>query len=166
VTDLQVSAIRIARSFLGKRELGPLANRGPDVDAWLAFCGIRPEPTEAGKAWCACFASWCVARAAAEIGVTPLFRRSAGALRLLEVNQELRVAGPDPGCLVVWQHEGGKGHVGIITGVTRVGGELASIDVIAGNTSADGASRDADSVAERGFPFPQARTVAGYLEIR
>ena len=164
MTDLQLAAIRIARSYLGKQEPGPLANRGPEVDLWLAFVGIRPEPGEAGKPWCAAFVSACIYQAASGLGVQCEFRKSAGALRLLDVNAELRVAEPDAGCLVVWDHGSGKGHVGIITGITRVGAEIASMDVISGNTNEEG-SRDADSVVERGFPFPQARTVAGYLRI-
>jgi len=165
MTDLQLAAVRIARSYLGKQEPGPMPNRGPLVDQWLAFVGIRPQGLENGSPWCAAFASSAIYQAATGLGVTLAFRKSAGALRLLDVNQDLRVADPEAGCLVVFDHGGGKGHVGIVTGVTRVGGELAGITVIAGNTNEDG-SRDADSVVERGFPFPQARRVAGYLEIR
>jgi len=52
----------------------------------------------------------------------------------------------------------------IVTGVTTVGGELASIEVIAGNTNLEGA-REGNAVVERGFPFPQARRLAGYVRV-
>lgn len=166
MTDLALVTIRIARSYLGKQEPGPLPNRGPNVDTWLAFVGIRPVDGEKGAPWCAAMASWCVYQAATELHISTTFRKSAGALRLLDVNADLRITEPEDGALVIWDHGGGKGHVGIVTGVTRVGSEVAGISVVAGNTSADGMSRDADSVAERGFPFPSARQIAGYLAIR
>ncbi len=164
MTDIQVATIRIARSYLGKQEPGPLPNRGPHVDTWLAFVGIRPQRLENGAPWCAAFSSWCIYQAAAELRVQWRFRKSAGALRLLEVNTDLRIDDPEPGCLVIWDHGKGRGHAGIVTGVTRVGDQPASIEVIAGNTNADG-SRDADSVLEREFHFPQAHAVAGYLRV-
>jgi len=160
MTPLALAAIRIARSHLGPQETSP--NDGPLVREWLADVGMeRPMP------WCAAFATWCVRQAAREVGARLHFRGSAGALRLLDLNQSMMVLEPDGESLemVIWDHGGGKGHVGIITGVTRVGGMLAGLQVIAGNTSADGLSRDADSVAERGFPFPSARQIAGYLRI-
>lgn len=135
------------------------ANDGPDVREWLLLRGIdRPAP------WCASFACAMMEDAAHELKLPLHLRRSAGALRLLDLNPDLVLTEPETGCLVIWDEGGGKGHVGIVTGVTRVGGELASIEVIAGNTNLEG-SREGNAVVERGFPFPQARRLAGYVRV-
>jgi hypothetical protein len=134
-------------------------NDGPMIREWLAERGIMQPAL-----WCAAFASAQIHDAARAMGIVTHLRYSAGALRLLELNHDLVIAEPEMGGLVVWDHGGGKGHVGIITGVTRVGAELASIEVIAGNTNLEGA-REGNAVVERGFPFPQARKLAGYLRV-
>lgn len=134
-------------------------NDGPDIREWLGERGItEPAP------WCAAFACAQIHEAARSLGIVLELRYSAGALRLCDLNPELHIDAPEIGCLVVWDHGGGKGHVGIVTGVTEVGGELASIEVIAGNTNLEG-SREGNAVVERGFPFPQARRLAGYIRV-
>lgn len=156
---LSEATIAHARRYAGRNMETLGRNDGPEIREWLSALGIR-QPA----AWCAAFATAMIREAAKSIGHKLDFRGSAGALRLLDVNQDLRIAEPEPGCLVIWDHGGGNGHVGIVTGVTRIGGELASIECISGNTNAE-SSRDADSVVERDFTFPQARQVAGYLRI-
>lgn len=134
-------------------------NDGPEIRDWLSYVGIRrPEP------WCAAFACSMVHEAACIDGLVLSMRYSAGALRLFDLNPELKLAEPEAGCLVIWDHGGGLGHVGIVTGVTRVGGELAAITVISGNTNLEG-GREGNAVVERGFPFPQARRLAGYVRV-
>lgn len=134
-------------------------NDGPDIREWLGERGITSP-----AAWCAAFACAQIHEAARSMGLTLEMRYSAGALRLLDLNPLLVLDAPETGCLVVWDHGGGKGHVGIVTGVTTVSGELASIQVIAGNTNLEG-SREGNAVVERGFPFPQARRLAGYIRV-
>lgn len=134
-------------------------NDGPDVREWLRRRGIA-QPAS----WCAAFACAMVEDAARAAGLTLSVRYSAGALRLLDLNPELALTEPETGALVIWDHGHGLGHVGIVTGVTRVGGELASIQVIAGNTNLEG-GREGNAVVERGFPFPQARRLAGYVRV-
>lgn len=136
-------------------------NDGPEIREWLRRRGIA-QPA----AWCAAFACAMIEDAATALKDTLQMHRSAGALRLLELNPELVLDAPETGCLVVWDHGEGKGHVGIVTGVTTIGGELASIQVIAGNTLLDvPGARDGNAVVERGFPFPQARRLAGYVRV-
>lgn len=164
--DLALATIAIARRYIGRQE-GAIPNRGPLVDEWLAFVGIHPAPGEAGSPWCSAFACWIALQAAKQVGVGLTFRKSAGALRLLSLNADLVIAEPEPGALAIWDHGGGKGHVGIVTGTiveSQDGAEtLASVIAIAGNTNAAG-SRDADSVFERGFAMPDAR-IAGYVRL-
>jgi hypothetical protein len=152
--------ITAARRFATGQSLETLGNNdGPEIREWLGRRGIHTPAS-----WCAAFACAMIEDAATALKDTLQMRRSAGALRLLELNHDLVLTAPETGCLVVWDHGGGLGHVGIVTGVTLVGGELASIDVISGNTNAEG-SRDANQVCERGFPYPQARRLAGYVRV-
>lgn len=134
-------------------------NDGPEVREWLSRRGImQPAP------WCASFACAMAEDAARAMGYTLQLHRSAGALRLLALNPDLVLADPEVGCLVIGDEGGGKGHAGIVTGVTMVGGQLVSIEVISGNTNLEG-SREGNAVVERGFPFPQARRLAGYVRV-
>jgi cell wall-associated NlpC family hydrolase len=89
-------------------------------------------------------------------------RKSASAMHLLEYNQHLLTLDPKPGDLVIWDHGKGLGHVGILTGTTHINGTLTSIDVIAGNTSEDGKSRNGDRVAEHPCTL---ELIAGYLRV-
>jgi len=135
-------------------------NDGPEIRDWLARRGIHTS-----AAWCASFACAMAEDAAAAIGVTLQLRRSAGALRLLDLNPDLVLDAPETGCLVIWdEQDHGRGHAGIVTGITSIGGELASIEVISGNTNLEGSS-EGNAVVERGFPFPQVRKLAGYVRV-
>jgi hypothetical protein len=134
-------------------------NDGPEIRDWLLERGIGYP-----AAWCAAFACYQIHEAARALKLTLAMHYSAGALRLLALNHDLVLTEPETGCLVAWDHGGGLGHVGIVTGVTRVGGELASIEVLSGNTNLEG-SREGNAAVERGFPFPQARRLAGYVRV-
>lgn len=157
---LSTLVIANARRYATGKSLetdGP--NDGPEIREWLAERGITtPAP------YCAAGACAQIHEAARTMGLVLQLRYSAGALRMLDLNPDLVLAEPEIGCLVIWDHGQGKGHLGIVTGVTRVAGELAAIQVISFNTNAEG-SRDADQCVERGFPFPQARRLAGYIRI-
>lgn len=157
LAEMTITAARRFATGLSLETFGN--NDGPDIREWLGRRGIHMP-----AAWCAAFACAMVEDAASALKDTLQLHRSAGALRLLELNPDLVLAEPETGALVVWDHGGGLGHVGIVTGVTLVGGELAAITAIAGNTNAEG-SRDANQVCERGFPFPQARRLAGYIRV-
>jgi hypothetical protein len=160
VPGLAEAIIAKARRYRGRMVETDGPNDGPEIREWLSARGIHVP-----AAWCAAFACAQAREAAADLQVTLAFRGSAGALRLLDLNPDLVVAEPEPGALVIWDHGHGKGHAGIVTGVTRVDRALAEIDVIAGNTNADG-SRDANMVWERSFPQPDgARKIAGYIRI-
>lgn len=134
-------------------------NDGPEIRDWLSRRGIHHPAS-----YCAAGACAWIEDAARALAITLHMRMSAGALRLLDLNPDLVITEPEVGCLVIFDHGHGLGHVGVDTGVTRVGGELASIQMISANTNAEG-SRDADQCIERGFPFPQARRLAGYLRV-
>lgn len=139
------------RRFLFVREIAP--NSSPEIDRWLARFGLAP-----GASWCAVYACSMV------LDLDPLtkLKTSAGALALLAKNAPIVVHDPQPGDIMVWDHGHGLGHVAVVTGVVRVGGVVASVTAIAGNTSADGVSRNGDRVAEHEVSLDH---VAGYLRV-
>jgi hypothetical protein len=133
-------------------------NNGPEIRDWLSDVGIHaPAP------WCAAFACAMIREAAAALHLPPPIYYSASALRLLALNESLVTDQPEPGHLIVFDHGGGLGHVGIVTGVTSVGGNVASVQAIAGNTTLAG-SREGNAVVERGFDLPDPR-LAGYVRV-
>lgn len=149
-----------ARSYATGKSLetdGP--NDGPEIREWLLRRGIHSP-----AAWCAAFVCAMAEDAARELGVTLQLRRSAGALRLIDLNPDLKLDMPEVGCLVAWDHGGGLGHIGIVTGLTLVNGELAAMSAVSGNTNTTG-SRDANQVCERLFNYPQAHPIYGYIRI-
>ncbi len=134
-------------------------NDGPLIRPWLRRWGVaRPAP------WCSCFACCQVFEAAQSLGVTLHLKGSAGGLRLLDLNPDLILGDPEPGCLVVFDHGKGLSHVLICASVVRVDGVVAGADMISGNTSADGISRNGDRVAERPYALPDER-IAGYVRV-
>ena len=90
-----------ALKWLGLKEIS--VNRGPEIDVWLAACGVQ-----SGNPWCAAFVS-AVLRAAgiscAEASVAKLGAKYPAT----EV--------PLPGDVSYWIRDDGTGHCGIVTGV-------------------------------------------------
>lgn len=154
--------IRTARSYLGHREVKP--NSSPLIDHWLQRVGQPP-----GMPWCAAYVCACLAETEPNLP----FRKSAGAMRILTRNPDRLITYPEPGGLVVWDHNhspdhaklpdhsGCKGHVAIVTGVGLPDGMFSAI---AGNTSFDGKSREGVMVAEHAFT-PKDPTIAGYMRL-
>jgi hypothetical protein len=157
MTELSALVIANARRWATGASLevdGP--NDGPEIREWLLRRGIdRPA------SWCGASACAWIEDAAAALRITLRLRRSAGALRLLELNPDLIIPIAEPGCLLIEDHGKGKGHVRIVTDVSLL---PVSLDAISGNTSADGHSSNGDRVAERvvGLPSP---LLAGYIRV-
>lgn len=154
-----------ARTSLYVREsAGPNADAGGFVDQCQAEMGLTP-----GHSWCACAVCKWARDAAAKAGVTiKTFKRSASALRMLEANAALVVTDPQPGDVVIWDHTTDpakpQGHVAILTSVVKINGVVTGLEAIAGNTSADGTSRNGDRVAEHPVVYPDPR-IKGYVRI-
>lgn len=116
VSSLEIETIALARSYVGVRELRK--NSGPEIDRWLEFCGCEP-----GAAYCSCFVSWCVLKAAAT--TFPKFRKSSGAMRLLVRNADLVVTADEARELMGAGHPlvfvldmgEGRGHAGFALGL-------------------------------------------------
>jgi hypothetical protein len=127
-----------ALQWVGLQETGG-ENRGPEIDAWLAACGVQP-----GNPWCAAFVS-AILRGA---GIACAEARAA---RLLA--QYPATECPVPGDLGGWVNDDGTGHVGIVTGVSS-----NSVSLCEGN-SGDGVrvgvrSRVLEFRCPKGSPLP------------
>ncbi len=155
--DFSTALVATARKYLYVRETnGSNSDGGGFIDQSLASLGLSP-----GASWCA----W-VKETATVTGVTIKFRRSASGLNLLKLNPDLVVTDPQPGDILIEDHGHGMSHVGIITDVIKVDGEIDAVATIAGNTSSDGLSRNGDRVAEHALAWwPAPSRVAGYLRI-
>lgn len=148
MTPLEAETLRLARSYKGLREAA--ANGGPEIDKWLAFCHARP-----GAAYCACFVSWCICKAA--VTEPPDFRRSAGALRLLVRNAELALTPAEARALLeagrpvvgVLDMGGGKGHA-FFAEALGAGDRLHTLEANTGpGPAAPAEDRDGQGVFER-----------------
>ena len=142
-----------ARKWKGRKEnpLGSNGDQGGPIDGWLAYVGCEP-----GVPWCSGYACSMVRDTREALKIPSLrFRKSAGALRLLALNEDLRTDDPQVGDLIIWDHGGGHGHVSIKTGPTTH---------IAGNTSADGKSRNGTEVAEHDYD-PADPKIAGHIRV-
>lgn len=139
--------IRIANSQLGVKEQA--GNRGPRIAEYLRIVGLGE-----GYSWCAGFVSWCVEQTTKQTNHVSALKYSAGVLAMWNMNKELRVTEPRAGDIFIMQFSQGKGHTGIIIGVTDT-----HITTIEGNTN-DGGSREGDGVYRRTRP---RNTIKGYL---
>lgn len=149
--SLPEQIVATARSYLNVEEDPIGSNSGPLINHWQEFVGAH-----SGDPWCAAFACSVVHEARTLERLGPLkFRRSASALRLLELNRDLVTTDPQPGDLIIWNHGDGKGHVSIKT---------ADTDHIAGNTSPDGKARNGYGVFEHGYD-PADPRIAGYIRV-
>ena len=159
--EFGTALVGTARKYLYVREKGANTDNGGFVDQSLAALGLPP-----GNSWCAAAVCAWVKEAVASTGATVTWHRSARALGCLELNESLKVDPTDvqPGDVLVEDHGGGLGHISVVTDVVRVNGVVAGVSTIAGNTSADGHSRNGDRVAEHPISWPDGK-LAGILRI-
>lgn len=139
--------VEIAATQVGVRELK--GNRGPKVAEYLRIVGLNE-----GYAWCAGFVCWCVDQVCKQTKTNSPMVYSAGVLAMYNQNKRLQVKEPRVGDIFIMRFGQGKGHTGIVTGVTAT-----QITTIEGNTN-DGGSREGDGVYRR---TRQRNTILGYL---
>lgn len=151
-------ALEIAVSQLGVSEQGG-ANRGPEVDQYLAMARLPP-----GQPWCAAFALWCFEMASRKLEVPNPFPRTGSCLRLWELaDHHFRDPNPAVGHVYVLQHSPTTGHVGIVESLDDLGNVATEIS---GNTNARG-SREGNTVARHlGTPeVSHGGVLLGYLSL-
>jgi hypothetical protein len=138
MSDLAEATVNFALTQDGVEEDPRGSNSGPIVSGYLRYVN-QPD----GNAWCAAFVSFCVNQGAFGLGVHPEFKKSAGAMRLLELNPDLKIDQPEANCIFVIDHGKGKGH----TGFVRFLNEDGSFMTIEGNSNDDG-SREGYKVCQ------------------
>lgn len=135
--SLSQVALEIAVSKLGVHEQGG-ANRGPEVEAYLAMARLPP-----GQPWCAAFALWCYEMASRRLGVPNPFPRTGSCLRLWELaDHHFRDSNPAVGSVYVLKHSATTGHVGIVESLDQLGNVASEVSA---NTNRDG-SREGNCV--------------------
>lgn len=145
MTALAAKALELARAEIGTTEHPRGSNRGPAVDSYALTMGVEPD----GAPWCARFVSAMVLRAAAALGAPKKFRGSSSCHRLVELNQDLWLTAPEPGCVFIRiEPDGVHGHCGFVESIAA-GGALETVE---GNSDAHG-SRTGGSVVA-GFRRP------------
>jgi len=122
--------VEVASKYLYVRENPPGSNRSPEIDRWLKAVG-----SPLGSAWCAAFVWGCLD----EAGEAPKLARSGRVQTIVDSGVLLPASKAVPGNLVVFwfKNLGRYAHIGIV--VTKTSKRL---DVIEGNTVADGAVGD------------------------
>lgn len=103
--------VNAALKWVGLMETGE--NRGTEIDAWLAACGVQP-----GNPWCAAFVS-------AVLRSVSIDCEEARVSKLAERFPDTAV--PLPGDIGYWLREDGTGHCGIVTGVAP-GGFVSQVE--------------------------------------
>lgn len=154
--DINDAALARAVSQIGVHEQGG-ANKGPQVDAYLASVHLRP-----GFSWCAAFVYWCFDAAARDCGMVNPCPRTAAAVRLWNLaDAACRTQVAAPGLVYVLDHGHGVGHAGIVETVSESATDGKRISEISGNTNDQGA-REGNAVARHAGKDPAA-IHGGYL---
>lgn len=128
------------------------SNAGPRVNEYHKTTNALP-----GSPWCASAACTWIKDAAESLGVEHKLKFSSGALRLLELNPDLIIPEPEVGCLVVWRHDNGKGHVGVCHSWTPY-----TIETVDGNTDRQG-GREGFEVARK--IRIRDKSIAGFIRV-
>lgn len=128
-TRLASKAVSIALEELGVKEATG-HNDGPLIKLWLAFCGLAE-----GNPWCTSFASWCVYKAAAELGVKPIMPKSGSSTTLYAFARShgMLLQAPEPFCIGLLKGNGGTPgkthhHTFLVVAVDLAGGVVHGVD--------------------------------------
>lgn len=123
---LNTEWLDIAFSEIGEKEIaGPEDN--PRIVEYHQSCSLKATDDE--TPWCSAFANWVFDQLKKE-KITPT--RSAAALSWLKWGKKL--LHPAYGCVVIYDHGGGRGHVGFCVGYKKVKNKFY-LAVLGGNQS-------------------------------
>ena len=158
-TDLARKTAEMASHDIGIRETG--RNSGKRIKQYLATVGLKQE----GHPYCiAAVCTW-IKEAAAAGGVKQELLFSPSCLRFLDyavkTNHAFLPSELAPGrlpCVFIIDHGKGKGHAGLVIGVSEDG---VLLDTIEANTNPSG-SRDGDGVYSR---YRDISEVAAFVRI-
>ena len=147
--DLGWTALEIARTQVGVKEIPRGSNSGPDVLKYLRYAGGI-----AGQPWCVAFAAWCIGMAAQKLGIpmpipNSLERRnprlSSSAIYKWGLLNHRITTKPEPGdVFVVIGGDTGHYHTGLVASLA-IGDRFQTIE---GNSNSEG-SANGESVVFR-----------------
>ena len=150
-TLLGKQVVEVARRYIGVEEQPRGSNRGPHINDFLAHVGLPP-----GHPWCTAFVSFCVHKAAQELGMemdfpktgwTPsLLSYAKKKSRLITRNEIEAGVKPRPGWIALFYYPNLQrvAHSGIVERYLPLG----MVVTIEGNTNNDG-SREGYKVCRR-----------------
>lgn len=157
LSDLQKAIIKVANNYLGLKEIPQ--NQGfqdKQFEAKMVQIGWRK-----GWAWCAMFAKlvWNEAyfslygEEKAKYAIKNFSPNSQKTFRNFQGNDFKSYPKPKEGAIVIWKHEGSKGHTGIVVNVDSLTWNFTSIE---GN-SGDKVNKKFHKIGETnimGFIYP------------
>lgn len=131
MTELAKTALKIAQSQNGVKEVPRGSNAGPEVEIYLKSVGLGK-----GYAWCMALVFWSVSQAAKKLQQGNPLVKTAGVLRQWnEIAAKYKVkSGPQPGDIFIMDFGKGAGHTGFVVDVLPDG----MIKTFEGNTNDDG----------------------------
>jgi hypothetical protein len=153
--------IDLASSFSGTKEEGG-DNSGPLVEQFQKAVDGKASK----ESWCMCFAQFCIKQIEKKYNFKSKIFKSEHCLTVWNKSpKELRLAEPEPGCLVIWQFgNGDSGHCGIVRKVSK-----DKIETVEGNTSGPNPAviREGDEVAIKSRSRAGSKTmkIIGYLKV-
>ena len=118
----------------GVRDVSMTVHGGPEVDQYLAYCGLDPN-----EPWCCAFLVWCIGQACAQNSVPMPLPRTASCPVLYAFGQDHGVMHDTPqvgDAMLKLASNGTAEHTGMVTGVPGDG----IFTTTEGNTNASGAS--------------------------
>lgn len=140
--------ITLARLFVYVREAG--ANNGQRVNGFQIWCGGKDA---LGTSWCCWFATWVLDVCFQGNSPIPRLGLVQDVYDLAAKNGWVSFMHPLPGDLVVYLDANGHAHhIGFFCYDQTTPTQW---NILAGNTSADGASSNGDRVAEHELHYPR-----------
>lgn len=171
--SLTQTALQIASSFVGTREVPPGSNRGPVVDAFIRSVGL--DPVGHSYPWCAAFIYYCFQQAATALGVANPVIRTAGALdhwnraakpllprRITAIAARKNPELVKPGVIgiLLIDPKTGAGHEYLVEHCDPVTGNLTTLD---GNSN-DGGGREGIGVFRLTRRSLHDKSLVGFLD--
>jgi len=142
IPDKNQALIDLALKFVGVHEVG--FNDGPMIEV---FQSLISKPMH--QPWCVDFVQYCIHEIDKKfVSKTQLFMTESSHLLWANSPQSARVAMPEPGCVMLWQHYNGDnplstGHAGIVKEII----DNQFVMTVEGNTSpGPGIEREGDGV--------------------
>ncbi|MBD2102194.1 CHAP domain-containing protein [Leptolyngbya sp. FACHB-261] len=160
-TNPEKELVAVATSYVGVEERGP--NRGKEVEMFQKAVDGKAQ----GEPWCMGFVQFCIKTVEASTRSQSKIFRSEHCLTVWEKSpKDLRLARPEPGCLIIWRHgNSSKGHVGFVEKVKADGKNFTTVE---GNTGGgSGVEREGDGVYRKSRDIDGAGSmkVAGFLRV-